>query len=89
MNPAETVEARIKNLLSLMTLKEKIGQMTQIERSVTTPSAIKDFTIGTLLYYLHLCFCFLVLLLFLSMVTRLSFFSLYFQLRECILCSTK
>jgi beta-glucosidase len=56
MNPSEPVEARIKNLLSLMTLKEKIGQMTQIERSVTTPSAIKDFTIGTLLYYLHLCF---------------------------------
>lgn len=48
-NPTETVEDRIKNLLSLMTLKEKIGQMTQIERSVTTPSAIKDFTIGTLL----------------------------------------
>jgi beta-glucosidase len=48
MNPTETVEARIKNLLSLMTLKEKICQMTQIERSVITP-AIKDFTIGTLL----------------------------------------
>ncbi|AES98545.1 putative glucan 1,3-beta-glucosidase [Medicago truncatula] len=46
-NPTETVEDRIKNLLSLMTLKEKIGQMTQIERSVTTPSAIKDFTIGS------------------------------------------
>ncbi|PNY11277.1 lysosomal beta glucosidase-like protein, partial [Trifolium pratense] len=30
-----------------MTLKEKIGQMTQIERSVTTPSAIKEFTIGS------------------------------------------
>jgi beta-glucosidase len=48
MNPSESVDVRVKNLLSLMTLKEKIGQMTQIERSVTTPSAIKDFTIGTL-----------------------------------------
>ncbi|CAK8542702.1 unnamed protein product [Lathyrus sativus] len=47
MNPSEPIEARIKNLLSLMTLKEKIGQMTQIERSVTTPSAIQDFTIGS------------------------------------------
>ncbi|GAU25717.1 hypothetical protein TSUD_216470 [Trifolium subterraneum] len=47
MNPTEPVDVRIKNLLSLMTLKEKIGQMTQIERSVTTPSAIKDFTIGS------------------------------------------
>jgi beta-glucosidase len=49
MNPSESVESRIKNLISLMTLKEKIGQMTQIERSVATPSAIKEFTIGTIL----------------------------------------
>jgi len=74
MNPSEPVEARIKNLLSLMTLKEKIGQMTQIERSVTTPSAIKDFTIGTL-SYLHFFFCFLLLsyLSNLSLIIFLSF----------------
>ncbi|CAL5192975.1 unnamed protein product [Lathyrus oleraceus] len=47
MNPSEPIEARIKNLLSQMSLKEKIGQMTQIERSVTTPSAIQHFTIGS------------------------------------------
>ncbi|GAU25719.1 hypothetical protein TSUD_216490 [Trifolium subterraneum] len=47
MNPSESVEARVKNLISLMTLKEKIGQMTQIERSVATPSAINEFTIGS------------------------------------------
>jgi beta-glucosidase len=58
MNPTETVEARIKNLLSLMTLKEKICQMTQIERSVITP-AIKDFTIGTLLLSTFVLLCFL------------------------------
>lgn len=46
MNPQEPIEARVKHLLSLMTLKEKIGQMTQIERSVATPSAIKHFSIG-------------------------------------------
>ncbi|KHN40052.1 Lysosomal beta glucosidase [Glycine soja] len=45
MNPQEPIEARVKHLLSLMTLKEKIGQMTQIERSVATPSAIKHFSI--------------------------------------------
>jgi hypothetical protein len=65
MNPSESVDVRVKNLLSLMTLKEKIGQMTQIERSVTTPSAIKDFTIGTL-SKIDLCFCFFLSLSFLT-----------------------
>ncbi|KAL3649162.1 hypothetical protein CASFOL_005565 [Castilleja foliolosa] len=43
------VEARVKDLLSRMTLEEKIGQMTQIERSVATLSAIKDLSIGSIL----------------------------------------
>lgn len=47
-NPNEPIEARVKDLLSRMTLKEKVGQMTQIERRVATPSAMKDFSIGTL-----------------------------------------
>ena len=47
-NPKEPIEARIKDLLSRMTLKEKIGQMTQIERRVANPSHIRDFSIGTL-----------------------------------------
>lgn len=47
-NPNEPIESRVKDLLSRMTLKEKVGQMTQIERRVATPSAIKDFSIGTL-----------------------------------------
>lgn len=42
------VEARIKDLLPRMTLKEKVGQMTQIERRVATHDAIKDLSIGTL-----------------------------------------
>ncbi|KAI9117820.1 hypothetical protein K1719_011235 [Acacia pycnantha] len=46
-NPNAPTEARVKDLLSRMSLKEKIGQMTQIERSVATPSAIKDFGIGS------------------------------------------
>ena len=45
-NPNEPTEARVKDLLCRMTLKEKIGQMTQVERAVATPSAIKDFSIG-------------------------------------------
>lgn len=47
-NSNEPIEARVKDLLSRMTLKEKVGQMTQIERRVATPSAMKDFSIGTL-----------------------------------------
>ncbi|KAL3850611.1 hypothetical protein ACJIZ3_012493 [Penstemon smallii] len=44
-DPNAPIEARVKDLLSLMTLEEKVGQMTQIERSVATPSAIKDLSI--------------------------------------------
>ncbi|KAK7844110.1 hypothetical protein CFP56_011579 [Quercus suber] len=45
-DPNEPVEARIRDLLSRMTLKEKVGQMTQIERRVATPDAIKDLSIA-------------------------------------------
>ncbi|CAN8278036.1 unnamed protein product [Cochlearia groenlandica] len=48
-NPNAPVEARVKDLLSRMTLPEKIGQMTQIERSVASPSVITDFSIGSVL----------------------------------------
>lgn len=45
-NPNEPIEARVKDLLSRLTLKEKIAQMTQIERTVATPSALRDLSIG-------------------------------------------
>ncbi|XP_050936345.1 uncharacterized protein LOC103497095 isoform X4 [Cucumis melo] len=48
-NSSAPIEARIKDLLSRMTLREKIGQMTQIERTVATPSALGDFAIGSVL----------------------------------------
>ncbi|XP_020212705.1 uncharacterized protein LOC109797170 isoform X1 [Cajanus cajan] len=48
-NPNEPIEARVKDLLSRLTLKEKIGQMTQIERSVAASSAIRDLSIGSIL----------------------------------------
>nr|AMP82915.1 beta-D-xylosidase 3 [Catalpa bungei] len=48
-DPNAPIEARVKDLLSRMTLQEKIGQMTQIERSVATSSAIKDLCIGSML----------------------------------------
>ncbi|CAL5353109.1 unnamed protein product [Camellia sinensis] len=48
-NPKEPIESRIKDLLSRMTLKEKLGQMTQIERDVATPSVLRDLSIGSIL----------------------------------------
>ncbi|XP_068339152.1 uncharacterized protein [Pyrus communis] len=48
-NPNEPIEARVKDLLARMTLREKAGQMTQIERRVSTPEAIRDFSIGSIL----------------------------------------
>ncbi|CAL9247353.1 unnamed protein product [Arabidopsis halleri] len=41
------VEARVKDLLSRMTLPEKISQMTQIERSVASPQVITHSFIGS------------------------------------------
>ncbi|CAH2065107.1 unnamed protein product [Thlaspi arvense] len=48
-NPDAPVEARVKDLLSRMTLPEKIGQMTLIERRVASPAVIADFSIGSVL----------------------------------------
>ncbi|GFZ13294.1 glycosyl hydrolase family protein [Actinidia rufa] len=48
-NPNQPIEARVKDLLSRMTLREKIGQMTQIDRSVARPSALRDLSIGSIL----------------------------------------
>ncbi|KAL0290123.1 UNVERIFIED_CONTAM: Lysosomal beta glucosidase, partial [Sesamum angustifolium] len=48
-DPSAPIEARVQDLLSRMTLQEKIGQMTQIERSVATPSAIRDLGVGSIL----------------------------------------
>lgn len=47
-DPNAPVEVRVKDLLSRMTLKEKIGQMTQIERAVAKPDVVRDRFIGML-----------------------------------------
>ncbi len=44
-----TVEARVSDLLSQMTLAEKIGQMTQIEKNSITPDTVAEFGIGSVL----------------------------------------
>jgi beta-glucosidase len=48
-DPKNDVEVRVKDLLARMTLAEKIGQMTQIERLVASPQVLKDYYIGSLL----------------------------------------
>ena len=46
-DPSQPLESRVEDLLGRMTLAEKIGQMTQIDRTVATTAAIKNFFIGT------------------------------------------
>jgi hypothetical protein len=42
----QPVALRVKDLLSRMTLAEKIGQMTQIERSIANASDIEHYFVG-------------------------------------------
>lgn len=48
-DPNQPVNRRIRDLMSRMTLAEKIGQMVQIDRSVATPEIMKNYSIGSLL----------------------------------------
>lgn len=48
-DPKRGINARIKDLMSRMTLAEKIGQMTQIERKVATPDVMRQSFIGSVL----------------------------------------
>ncbi|XP_078175694.1 uncharacterized protein LOC144569298 [Carex rostrata] len=45
----QTTNARIEDLLKRMTLAEKIGQMTQIEREVASADVMKNYFIGSIL----------------------------------------
>ncbi|XP_061348792.1 uncharacterized protein LOC133294154 [Gastrolobium bilobum] len=48
-DPKMPMNVRVKDLMKRMTLEEKIGQMTQIERSVATSDVIKKYFIGSVL----------------------------------------
>ncbi|KAK3442038.1 hypothetical protein EUGRSUZ_B02276 [Eucalyptus grandis] len=48
-DPNAAIEDRVNDLLSRMTLQEKVGQMTQIERRVATPSVLSGLSIGSIL----------------------------------------
>jgi beta-glucosidase len=46
LDPKQPTNTRIKDLISRMTLAEKIGQMTQIERGVASADVMKNYFIG-------------------------------------------
>ncbi|KAL8095056.1 uncharacterized protein LOC141690241 isoform X2 [Apium graveolens] len=48
-DPSQPIEIRIKDLIKKMTLEEKIGQMTQIERTVASVEVVKKYFIGSVL----------------------------------------
>ncbi|MDQ0765458.1 glycoside hydrolase family 3 N-terminal domain-containing protein [Streptomyces canus] len=48
-DPSQPVSVRVEDLLSRMSLDEKIGQMTQAERKSVTNSDITDYRLGSLL----------------------------------------
>ncbi|KAK2982869.1 hypothetical protein RJ640_009711 [Escallonia rubra] len=48
-DPKQPIEARVEDLLRRMTLKEKIAQMAQVERTNLTGSVLKKYAIGSLL----------------------------------------
>ncbi|TQD87730.1 hypothetical protein C1H46_026734 [Malus baccata] len=48
-DPSQPPAARVGDLLSRMTLEEKIGQMVQIDRSVASVDTMKTYSIGSVL----------------------------------------
>ena len=46
-DPKQPINERVDDLLSRMTLEEKIGQMSQIERENATADVINKYFIGT------------------------------------------
>jgi hypothetical protein len=50
-DPKQPIGARVNDLLGRMTLAEKIGQMTQIERENATTGVLSKYFIGKLQYF--------------------------------------
>ncbi|KNY28735.1 glycoside hydrolase family 3 N-terminal domain-containing protein [Pseudobacteroides cellulosolvens] len=48
-DPSQPVESRVKDLLSRMTLDEKVGQMIQPERHTATADDVKNYYLGSIL----------------------------------------
>ncbi len=48
-DPSQSVDVRVEDLLKRMTLDEKIGQMTQVEKDSIQPGDITKYYIGSIL----------------------------------------
>ncbi|KAL3646131.1 hypothetical protein CASFOL_011311 [Castilleja foliolosa] len=48
-DPKKPIVLRIKSLVDQMTLKEKIGQMVQIDKTNITPEILKEYSIGSVI----------------------------------------
>jgi len=48
-DPSQPIETRVEDLLKHMTLEEKIGQMTQVEKNSIAPGDITKYYIGSIL----------------------------------------
>ncbi|KAL3633648.1 hypothetical protein CASFOL_022410 [Castilleja foliolosa] len=48
-DPKQPMALRIKSLVDQMTLKEKIGQMVQLDRPNITPEILRDYSIGSVI----------------------------------------
>ncbi|KAF7819265.1 Lysosomal beta glucosidase [Senna tora] len=48
-DPKQSIDTRVNDLMSRMTLEEKVGQMLQTERLVATPDSVKKYFIGSLM----------------------------------------
>ncbi|KAK3228599.1 hypothetical protein Dsin_000480 [Dipteronia sinensis] len=48
-DPKQPAAARVNDLITRMTLQEKIGQMIQLDRTMATPQIMKDYSIGSVL----------------------------------------
>lgn len=59
----QPVDRRIMDLLSRMTLEEKIGQMVQIERQAASAEVMKKYYIGRSAFFKEITFLFAVLCL--------------------------
>ena len=49
IKPDPAIEARIKEIMAGMTLRQKVGQMTQSEIKTTTPEDVKTYYLGSVL----------------------------------------
>lgn len=49
----QPISVRIEDLMSRMSLEEKIGQMTQIERTLASPEVMNKYFIGKIYIFLR------------------------------------